>query len=644
MKNSILNLLFLSFVLIVLSCGKDEEPEVTPVLSFNPTSLLFNADETATVSIAHSQGRLINWEITSIPAWLSADKQSGQLNQGQNADIVFTPLTDNFPAGKLSGVVEISWDQGQRRSINVTVCVDATPSISLSRTEITLDQFSGFFSDLIVRNTGTGVLNFDVLNTDPDLFVNVNGPKSLDEGEESFVSINYNMPVGQAAQIIETSFIITSNDNPSEIEIPVRIIIEESASLFINFFDTDFGLNRDMINMEFINDGNVDINFEIIPRSGGEGITVTPQSGFLPQGDAINVEFALDRTVQDNGWYSADFEVLTDVSINDFIFLSYQIYNENKILLDGRVSDAEYGSDNFMYIAQEFPNQLIRYNGLNETIDFLSLPFAPIEVSLSPGANHLVVSGLNQFSVIDLSTFTNSNTISNGSSIESIAIDDNGNAYVFSGNSLNVYNESSTTATTIDLGLSQVTSSSVHPNGTVLYAMSSSSSECLKFNLMSTPIEVTQRIGMQSNPENDFWFTSDGGGLVTQTGNLYNLQPDNNSDVIFQKRINIADNFLDLDYSSSLNLFTGVLGFIDNYDPNNIFVEAAYKFRASDCSQENAIDDFFFVVDQVYGGFLEPGVARYVGINEDLVEYIIVGSTFDTGPDAPWAITKLPIE
>lgn len=633
---------FICLLVIVSSCGKDDEPQVeSPVISIAPSSVLFNDTDSIDVSLRLISGESTTWQLSSIPVWLKADTNSGTISKDEIVNINLTADTDGYPTGKLSGVIEVIWGTNESRSINVTVCINPKPKLTITETDVTLTEFNGYSANIRLINSGDGVISFNAVPQSNDLFVSTSGTETIDPGQEYYLYVNYNIFPNQQAGIIETSIIIQSNDSSGDQVINVTIDIPASSSLFLDFFDTSFGLNKDVIRINLTNDGNSATEWSFNHQSFDKNIIPNPSSGNLSPGETIQVEFTLDRTGLDNGYYTEDFELVSNEGPVDFLVLDYQVYTEEKYLLDGTAIDAEYSrSRNVMYVIQEFPNLVVAFDSATETVDNLNMGFTPLEISLSPSESYAVVRGFSNFSVIDCASFNVINTVPTTIGIDAITIDDLGNTYVFSTNGLTTYDLSGNENNTGLAGGKTLSKARLHPTNNSIFAVSNASNELLVFDItdIGNISETSQFLNF--DPHSDFWFSDLGDKLITQTADIYDI---NNNQVSYIKHIDISDEFLDVFYSSTFNIFSGVIAFIDDYDPNNIYPEGGFKFRASDCSQQQPIDDITFVVNNFGDFYIEPGVARYVGIDESSSSYIVVSSTYDIQA-GPWAISKIAIQ
>lgn len=634
----------LLLVLLILpfffSCGDEGTTEVVPVITISPTNIMINDDQIGQVALTLVSGNQTSWTISSMPTWLNVSPSSGVLNTGQNIDLELTPNTSGFNQSKLSGVIEILYNQTETRTINVTVCINPKPSIDINFNSVELNDFNGFFANVELTNDGEGVLNVQPKSGNSNLLFEIFETR-INEGQTVEGSIYtfspQSFPIGESK---ETVF-LEVDQLPDDLEIEVVITRTPNVSFFVDFFNTSFGLNRETLSVDFVNDGDVDINWEIVPLSSTTRISPSQSTGILPSGQRQSISFELDRTNLEEGFFFEEFEIRTQEGFVDFLFFEYIGFEETKTFFDGNVIDAEYSTaSKQMHIIQEFPNALLSYEPESEEIEEIVLDFTPSDLNLSPDQGLALISGNSKMILVDLENQIVIGNIDNNASITDACVDNDGVIYVIENNRLKIFTNTGIAAE-IDIPLQNIDQCRIHPKGKYLYATSHEDGLALKVDATDFNNLIVDTYQLMF-PFFDFWFDENGEHLFTQNNEIYRITPDASSDFILDGNFT-SSQILDMSFSNDLNLIAVSEGFIDEFTEDK-FPQGGARFSANNLDRLNFIPAPLYLDTNAPDPFLNDGAIWHIGIHKPTLQYVLVSSSQDFMFDPQWSITKVAIE
>ncbi len=644
MKQKTQLVLSLLLILLIAACGK-EEPTPDPIIvAADPSSLIFNDIETGTFTVKLQSGESVGWQLSSIPAWLSATPTTGTLSTGNNQSITLTPEVDNFPPGKLSGVVEVLTTDNQRLNVNVTVCVEGRPKATLPPfNEIRMDINNGWQEYFNIKNTGSGVLVFSIETDDDRIGSFISGNDVLEEGEESEIYLQANVdqfPLGEH----KANLTITTNSVEEKIVIPITVVSPPRPAMRAEYPNLDFGLNVDSRTVNIINEGNVPINWNLVYDDLGP-FSFSIEEERIDLGDTSRVVITLDRSGLENGFYDAQFRIGSDVQLEDYLFINYQVYEEDKYLLDGTVVDALYSREaGMMLVAQEFPNSFVAYNPETESVQELDLDFTPVHIAVSGNGNYAAIGGVGQVVLLDLNSFSVQKEVTASGYNQAVAVDDDASLFlVGNGQAKRVLDNG--LEHVIQYGNKPTSQAKLHPSGEYFYITSSSTSTAIKLKVGVDSLEfINEYVFTDRRPLGDFWFDESGDHLFTQSGSIYGIDAESEEkDIVFEKQLSEFESFNSIAFSERFNMMAGVTGSVDESDGDRFYIQDSYRYSITDCRQENFIMRPYFIGDGGNGDVLREGNHWYLGIYEDGNKYVSVG-TSDYDVNSNWAISTIDID
>ncbi len=144
-----------------------------PVLDVSPTALSFSETvPSATLTLSNAGGGVLDWDVSSLPAWLVATPDSGSTSGSQVLQLTTVPSA--LAPGTIQSEILISSNAGTR-SVAVAASTPIPPVIEVAPQEL---PFGGSTTVLTfeIRNIGSGSLDWTITTDLPAAF-NI-GPRS----------------------------------------------------------------------------------------------------------------------------------------------------------------------------------------------------------------------------------------------------------------------------------------------------------------------------------------------------------------------------------------------------------------------------------------------------------------------------------
>lgn len=224
----------LILVFAFFSCEEDSTND--PELIFSEETLVFNGSEMKSLFITTKPKSDCDYQITSMPSWISVNKTSGRIYEDYGIDeIKITSNFTNFKPGKYEGKLDLTTTLG-KKSILLTGFVGESLLYSLPE----VLNFTVFNNSLkfTIKNEGNIDLNFGIENQNNKLTLSQNsGEIAIGSEKEITVNLNRNdLPNG----------ITTSNLN-----ITINNKLVSIAVSIDNFNEQKIIVNGDVIDAEF---------------------------------------------------------------------------------------------------------------------------------------------------------------------------------------------------------------------------------------------------------------------------------------------------------------------------------------------------------------------------------------------------------
>lgn len=165
----------------------------------------------------------------------------------------------------------------------------------------------------------------------------------------------------------------------------------------------EFGYYEQERSFSVVNDGWEITNWEIVNTN--PLIHVEPSSGSLNGKSSILVTVSIDRATLGNGIFDFKINVKDDKTqvVEQLIRINH--YVEEKLLISGKVEDAEYNrvNDVLVFVTSN-PNEIRKYDPKSGEITSLALNMPPNAISIDREGNFAAVGHNGRFSYIDLTT------------------------------------------------------------------------------------------------------------------------------------------------------------------------------------------------------------------------------------------------
>src|SRR6478752_1541771 len=153
-----------------LSCEKDSIND--PELILSEESLAFNGSEMKSLFITTKPSSDCEYQVTSIPSWVTVDNENGKINQQKSiGEIKISSNFKDLKPGKYEGKLELTTTLG-KKSVLLSGFVG---EISLYSIPKTID-FSVFNNTLkfAIKNEGNVLLNYQIENLNNQITLSQN--------------------------------------------------------------------------------------------------------------------------------------------------------------------------------------------------------------------------------------------------------------------------------------------------------------------------------------------------------------------------------------------------------------------------------------------------------------------------------------
>lgn len=219
-----------------------------PIASVEPTQLIFSEIETEKNLIISNVGTgFLNWEVQSLPAWLSVNIQSGILDEGEQIEIVATAQRNGLEIGTFEEQAVLN-SNSEEGAINIDISLQVPANAIMSVSESSLNY--GYFEDnqsFFIKNEGN--INFDwSVDNNSNSFISASPSSgSLSTGDSVEVTMMLDR-TDLISQTYDLELVINNNEGQSNI-LPVQVNHFQEEKWLINgrVIDAEYDRNNDMI-------------------------------------------------------------------------------------------------------------------------------------------------------------------------------------------------------------------------------------------------------------------------------------------------------------------------------------------------------------------------------------------------------------
>ena len=219
-----------------------------PIANVNPMEIIYSESESEkSLTISNIGTGFLNWEIQSLPSWISVNPQSGILYGGDDIEILAIAQRNGLDVGTLieQALVVSNSEEGD---INIDISIEVPELAILSISESALNY--GYFEDnksFFIKNDG-----------------NIDFSWNWDDNSNSFLSVNPNsgmLSIGDSievtmtldrtnltSQIYDLEVYINNNEGQSA-TLPIQInhFQEEKWLVTGRIIDAEYDRNNDVI-------------------------------------------------------------------------------------------------------------------------------------------------------------------------------------------------------------------------------------------------------------------------------------------------------------------------------------------------------------------------------------------------------------
>ena len=350
-----------------------------------------------------------------------------------------------------------------------------------------------------------------------------------------------------------------------KIEIPVVLNITRSIAVQITPSPLlfDFNENSKVVNIK--NNSNQPVNWQL--ELSAAYLNITPASGTLNVNQSTNLTLTVNRNNLDSKTYSESLTLKLGGVKNSDIPVTINNFKEEKWLLNGAITDAEYDrtGDNLIVI---IGNRLYKLKPESKTETSVGLPLPGTCVSVGMNGQYAAVGHDGWVSLVDLATMQVSKTYPVSANALDIVLAPNNWAYVFPKvdqwqniRCINLLDGTETLNTGRQIYAG--TKARLHPSGDYIYGANNglSPSDAEKYD-----IRGGQANFLYDSPyhgqyafSGDLWFADDGSKMFTRGLNVFRLTTNQTTDMIYAG--SLAGNSVGvqtLDQISSKNLVYAV--------------------------------------------------------------------------------------
>lgn len=400
------------FAAIVWNCKKDEEPVVSSEIRLiaSPDTLLFyNSDSIKHFYLSSIKGVELNYQVSSIPTWLTVSKTSGKVSSSIEA-IQAVAVINELPQGVYKRSIEIISNIGGKTTVVAILSVNANPILTV--TPNTLSPAATVFKDsVLLKNTGKGYLGWE-LESAPNWLTVSNSYGYLEQGQQDWVKINYKksglVPGDYSGKI---AFRNTFNNKLEEVtvnmNVPEFVALESSpSSLFI-----EAGADSKAIFIKNTGNSSTPASWSIsgLPSY----LQVNPSNGSIARGDSVQLTFSVERSaLTTTGNFSSEVNLNYNAGT---LAIPATVANlvQKKFILSSDVVDAEMNKISYKIVFISSSDKSLSYlDPETQALAKISFSYIPICVSVSPDGMYAAVGHDSKVSIVNLSTMVIKSTFS----------------------------------------------------------------------------------------------------------------------------------------------------------------------------------------------------------------------------------------
>lgn len=257
------------------------------------------------LSISNSGNTALEWEIGSLPGWITAGIESGTIEPGSSQEITLTAAAGSEPGSKEDKITIKSNNLGVSDSISeitakMIVITADTPQMEISLEKLDFEAVKDGKQSKIfnIKNVGGGTLSWSLDEMSNWLSIETLTSGTLTSGQSVSVTVTAeSLPAGGTAGVYNGAVKIISNHNgvdDFETLLPAQIKIYETIAPYIEISPASLNYGKILQNwshtmaLRIKNSGKDDLTWSIGSKPEWV-VSITPDSGSIPSFGSINV-------------------------------------------------------------------------------------------------------------------------------------------------------------------------------------------------------------------------------------------------------------------------------------------------------------------------------------------------------------------
>lgn len=649
------NVYLLLIILLCFGCKKGEDNGNDAIVSptsqilISPDDVMINEDETGKIFISVQPPVEVEWNVSTKPNWIDISPSSGILNN-EIVELQITPKPDGLEDGKHRGEIEIITSGAGKARVSVVICIAARPIAKVEQTEMVYGE-NETEKMISITNIGTGFLNWE-LQSLPE-WINVSQDSGiLDEQQNIQVrasAIRGSLPVGiQTAQAL-----LSSNSDEGDININFSLEVAENPLLSTSIDSLKFGYFEDTKSFYIKNEGNVPFDWNL-DNNNNILLNANPSNGTLEIGAEVEITVTLDRTNLLSGIHDLDIIISNNKGVSFAFPTRINHFKEEKWLVNGRIIDAEYDRNNdVIIVVSENPDEIRKFNPVDNSSTSLSLTIPPKCVSLSQDGNYAVVGHNGSFNYIDLNEMKSIDTYAVTTNAFDIVIAPNDFVYVFpekdQWETIRCVNLITAVETEhIGRSIYDETRAKLHPSGNYIYGANNglSPSDFEKYDISDGTAKYLYDSPYHGDFDfyGDLWISEDGNRLFAKSRSVFNASTNENNDMTYSGELAGEGRVMTLDFSRNAEKIYAVFTTDDFWDdePGNEVRIYETEFLAF---QGTIKLPGFFIPDGSGDGVSYPSEGHFGFFNSmGTAFYVLVKAKEGSGMENEWAIVTVEVE
>jgi hypothetical protein len=294
-----------SYEITVKATIKDQ----TPILLLEPTTLDFGeTNNSQMLTISNAGGGFLHYSISApSEGWIVFSLREGTIGR-EPRQIDVRIDRENAPSGRQEVTLVVASSEGGRQEITL-IAVITEPVLAVSPAEFRFDV-TDLNKSLVIRNEGTGALNWSV--EAPETWLQVDPQKGRVVDQDGVVTVSVDRSLIDANGTYTGEIVITSDVGTARV--PVTMVVEGKVSapqLRVSPLSLAFGTTSSKKTIGIGNGGGGDLSWQV--SSPQTWIRLSPDSGTILSGALpAQVTVEVDRSQLPPGEHTGSVDVISN--------------------------------------------------------------------------------------------------------------------------------------------------------------------------------------------------------------------------------------------------------------------------------------------------------------------------------------------